>query len=151
MVSFMNAADAVAAAVEIERRGNAFYQRVMEKAGNLDDRGFFAFMAKEEKRHEGVFQAMLERLGGVPLPAGSDDEEYLMYVRGLIDSHTLFMPGQEERSLVSPLGEAILFEKDTLIFFIELEHMVPDSEKADVRRCADEEREHLQMLFKHMR
>ena len=150
MASFVNAADAVAAAVEIERRGYAFYRRVTEKAADAGDKEFFAFMAEEEKRHEGVFAAMLERLGGVALPAGSDDEEYLMYVRGLIDSHTLFMPGQEERTLAAPLREAIQFEKDTLIFFLELEHMVPDSEKRDVRRCADEERKHLRMLMKRL-
>lgn len=151
MASFVNAADAVAAAVEIERRGHAFYRRVVEKAGNPGDKDFFVFMAEEEKRHEGVFQAMLDRLGGVALPVGSDDEEYLMYVRGLIDSHTLFMPGQEERTLASPLREAMRFEKDTLLFFVELERMVPDAEKAAVRHCADEERKHLQMLLKHMK
>lgn len=150
MASFMNAADAVAAAVEIERRGYAFYRRVMEKAADSGDRDFFAFMAEEEKRHEGVFEAMLKRLGGVALPAGSDDGEYLQYVRGLIDSHTLFMPGQEERALASPLHEAMRFEKDTLIFFLELETMVPDSEKGDVRKCADEERKHLRMLIKRL-
>lgn len=150
MASFVNAADAVAAAVEIERRGYAFYQRVTEKTADAGDKDFFAFMAEEEKRHEGVFAGMLQRLGGVALPAGSDDEEYLMYVRGLIDSHTLFMPGQEERALAAPLHEAIQFEKDTLIFFLELERMVPDSEKGDVRRCADEERKHLRMLLKRM-
>lgn len=151
MASFVNAADAVAAAVEIERRGYAFYRTVMEKTGNADDKEFFAFMAEEEKRHEGVFAAMLKRLGGVALPAGSDDEEYLMYVKGLLDSHTLFMPDQESRALAHPLHEAMQFEKDTLIFFLELETMVPDSEKNFVKQCADEERKHLRMLVKRMK
>lgn len=146
MASFVNAADAVAAAVEIERRGYTFYRSVMEKSKSAEDKEFFAFMAEEEKRHEGIFATMLERLGGVALPAGSDDAEYLDYVRGLLDSHTLFMPGQEERAMTSPLGEAIRFEKDTLIFFLELERMVPESERKYVRQCADEERKHIKML-----
>ena len=105
-------------------------------------------MAAEEKRHEGIFSAMLDRLGGVPLPAGSSGEEYLMYVRGLLDSHTLFVADSKDRAIESPLGQAIQFEKDTLIFFLELEDMVPESEKHSVRQCADEERKHLRMLFK---
>lgn len=151
MASFVNAADAAAAAVEIERRGHAFYKSVEEKAEHKTDKEFFAFMAGEELRHEGIFAAMLDRLGGVPLPAGSTDEEYLAYVQGLIDSHVLFMPGQEKRMLESPLQEAMQFEKDTLIFFLELEHMVPDSEKKYVRQCAEEERSHLRMLLQRFK
>lgn len=150
MASFVNAADAVAAAVEIERRGYAFYRSVQERAPSADDKDFFAFLAGEEKRHEGIFADMLARIGGLPLPAGSTDEEYLMYVRDLLDSHTLFLPGQAERALRAPLYEALQFEKDTLIFFLELEGMVPDSEKKYVRQCADEERKHIRMLMKRM-
>jgi len=150
MASFVNAADAVSAAVEIERRGHAFYCRVQDKAPSADDKDFFAFMAEEEKRHEGIFAAMLARIGGLSLPAGSTGEEYLAYVKDLLDSHTLFLPGQEERALRAPLHEALQFEKDTLIFFLELEGMVPDSEKKFVRQCADEERKHIRMLMKRM-
>ena len=151
MASFVNAADAVAAAVEIERRGHAFYVQVEQKASGADDKEFFAFMAKEEKRHEGIFESMLSRMGGLPLPAGSDDAEYLDYVKGLLDSHTLFMPDQEKRTLDAPLYQAMQFEKDTLIFFLELEKMVPDSEKHYVRECAEEERSHLRMLLKRLK
>lgn len=147
MASFVNAADAIAAAVEIERRGHAFYERVAQQAQSQDNRDFFAFMAAEEKRHEGVFAAMLERIGGLSLPAGSTDEEYLAYVRDLLDSHVLFMPGGEERVLRDPLMEAVTFEKDTLLFFTELERMVPEEEAAAVRACADEERSHIRMLL----
>ena len=150
MASFVNAADAVAAAVEIERRGHAFYCSVQEQATREDDKEFFAFMAKEEKRHEGIFSAMLSRIGGLPLPAGSDDDEYLMYVQALLDSHTLFMPEQKDRTLANPLHQAMQFEKDTLIFFMALEDMVPESEVPHIRECADEERRHLKMLAKRM-
>ncbi len=150
MASFVNAADAVAAAVEIERRGHAFYLSVEQNASKADDKEFFAFMAKEEHRHEAIFSSMLGRMGGLPLPAGSDDAEYLVYVQALLDSHTLFMPNQAERALADPLGQAMQFEKDTLLFFIALEGMVPDSEKHHVRECADEERRHLKMLAERL-
>ncbi len=149
MASFVNAADAVSAAVEIERRGHAFYLAVRDKASG-EDKEFFNFMAGEEKRHEGIFSSMLERVGGLPLPAGSNDEEYLLYVRALLDSHTLFMPKDGESALADPFGQAMRFEKDTLVFFMALEEMVPPSEARFVRECADEERRHLKMLAKRM-
>lgn len=150
MASFVNAADAVAAAVEIERRGHAFYVSVAEKAEKADDKEFFTFMAGEELRHEGIFAAMLRRIGGLELPAGSTDEEYLAYMRALLDSHALFMADAEQRAMANPLHQAMQFEKDTMIFFMGLEEMVPESEKHFVRECAEEERRHLRMLAKRM-
>ncbi len=150
MASFVNAADAVAAAVEIETRGHAFYLAVTEKATEAEDKEFFAFMAEEEKRHKAIFSSMLSRIGGVPLPAGSSDDEYLMYVQDLLDSHSLFMKDQHKVILADPYVEAIRFEKDTLLFFVALESMVPASEVQYIRACADEERKHLRMLAKRM-
>jgi len=148
MASFVKAADAVAAALEIERRGYAFYRKVQEKATKQDAKEFFGFMAEEERRHEGVFAEMLKRIGGLDLPAGTTDEEYLNYVQNLLDSHALFLPGQEQEMMAQPLLAAVRFEKDTLIFFVELERMVPEAERVHVHHCADEERKHIQMLYK---
>lgn len=150
MASFVSAADAIAAAVEIERRGYDFYRSVEARATEAEDKKFFAFMAEEEQRHESLFAAMLERVGGLELPTGSDDAEYLAYVQGLLNSHYLFMAAQREDILENPLLTAMQFEKDTLVFFLELEHMVPASEKQYVRECADEERRHLRMLLRRM-
>ncbi len=150
MASFVNAADAVAAAVEIERRGHAFYESVGQRAQKAEDKEFFTFMAGEELRHEGIFAAMLRRIGGLELPAGSTDEEYLTYMRSLLDSHALFMPDAEQRALADPFHQAMQFEKDTMIFFMGLEDMVPESEKHYVRECAEEERRHLRMIAKRM-
>ncbi len=146
MASFVNAADIVAAAVEIERRGHAFYTAAEKQAQNADDKKFFAFMASEELRHEGIFSGILKRVGGLPLPAGSSDEEYLSYVHSLLDSHALFMDDDQAALLTKPLLQAMRLEKDTLVFFLELENLVPDAEKSHVRACADEERKHLRLL-----
>jgi len=148
MASFVKAADAVAAALEIERRGYAFYRKVQEKATDQKTKDFFGFMAEEEHRHESIFAEMLKRIGGLELPAGATDEEYLSYVQGLLDSHALFLADQEREMIAQPFLGALRFEKDTLIFFVELEAMVPDAERIHVRHCADEERKHIRMLQK---
>ncbi|MDR1685106.1 MAG: ferritin family protein [Desulfovibrio sp.] len=147
MAGFVNAADVAAAAVEVERRGYGFYRRAESKAGTVADKELFAFLAEEELHHERLFTSMLERLGGVALPAGSSDKEYQAYVKDLLDSHCLFLPEQEGQFLQEPLRAAVRLEKDTLLFFTEIEGLVPDSEKNTVRECADEERRHLKKLL----
>ena len=148
MASFVNAADAVAAAIEIERRGYAFYRSVQEKAEHSRDKEFFGFMAEEEKRHEDLFTEMLKRIGGIRQPVESTEQEYLDYLTSMLDHHALFVPDLERRTLESPLHTAMQFEKDTLLFFIEMEALVPDSEKHHIHACADEERRHLKLLGK---
>ncbi len=59
MASFVNAADIIASAVEIERRGHKFYQQAEQSAADKEAREFFAFMAGEELKHEKIFASML--------------------------------------------------------------------------------------------
>lgn len=148
MASFVNAADAIVAAIEIERRGYAFYSGVQEKVSNPKDKEFFAYMAEEEKRHEEIFLDMLKRVGGLRLPAESTDQEYLDYLTAMLYHHSLFVPDLEQRMIETPLHTAMQFEKDTLLFFIEMEDLVPEAEKQHVRACANEERRHLKLLSK---
>jgi len=148
MAGFVNATDAIAAAIEIERRGHAFYTGALEKAEKPKDKEFFAFMANEEKRHQDLFTDMLKRIGGLRLPAASTDQEYLDYLSAMLDHHSLFGPGREQRIIDSPLDTAMQFEKDTLLYFIEMEALVPDAEKQHLRALADEERRHLKLLGK---
>ncbi len=149
MASFVNAADVISAAVEIERRGHAFYRQAAIAAAEQEDGDFFAFMAKEELRHEKIFEAMLQRAGGLPLPAGSTEPEYLEYVGLLLNSHSLFMPEQQDLLQKNPLMQAMYFEKDTILFFMAMRHMVPESEAAHVDACIKEEQSHLRLLAEH--
>jgi len=41
---------------------------------------------------------------------------------------------------------AMGFEKDTILFFVEMLEFVPESEKKHVKACIDEERSHLRLL-----
>ncbi len=149
MASFVNAADVIAAAVEIERRGHGFYVSAASGAAEQEDRDFFTFMAKEEQRHEKIFQAMLQRVGGLSLPAGSSAPEYLEYVDILLNSHSLFMPEQQELLRDRPLMQAMYFEKDTILFFNAMRHMVPESEIPHIQACIEEEQKHLRLLAEH--
>lgn len=149
MASFTNAADVIASAVEIERRGFAFYEQAAAASEQTEDKEFFTFMAKEEKRHEKIFEAMLKRAGGLALPAGSDEAEYLEYVDLLLNSHTLFMPGQQQDARENPLRQAMAFEKDTILFFTAMRRFVDASERPHIEACIEEEQRHLRLIAEH--
>lgn len=149
MASFTSAADVIASAVEIERRGFAFYEQAAEAADQTEDKDFFTFMAKEEKRHEKIFAAMLERAGGLELPAGSDEAEYLEYIDLLLNSHAMFMPDRQKDVRDNPLRQAMAFEKDTILFFTAMRRFVDPSEKKHIDACIEEEQRHLRLIAEH--
>lgn len=151
MANYLNAADVISTAVEIEKRGHQFYVQAAELADDPKDKEFFSFMAKEENRHEAIFSEMLKRVGGTDFPAGSTDDEYFDYVRNLIDSHCLFMDNQKQAIVADPFRQAMQFEKDTILFFQAVEPLVPESEQKFVRQCIDEERSHLLLIAKQMK
>ncbi|SDB14094.1 Rubrerythrin [Desulfonatronum thiosulfatophilum] len=151
MAVFFQAAEIAAAAVNIERQGQVFYSNAANAATNPDAKDFFLYFAKEEARHEDIFQQLKDRLGKIELPAWSTNEEYGMYLQALIDSHSIFSPDLQKRlAEAGNENEAIRlamgFEKDTILFFMEMRELVPDSEKKFVQQCIDEERSHLRQL-----
>lgn len=152
MAGFTTAADVIASAVEIERRGFAFYERAAAAASG-QDKEFFAFLAGEEKRHEKIFEAMLGRMGGLALPAGSDEAEYLAYIDVLLNSHAMFFPENRQDAHSAPQDDplrlAMAFEKDTILFFMAIRRLVDPSEQRGVDACIEEEQRHLRLLAEH--
>lgn len=152
MAHFFHSNEIAKAAVEIERKGQAFYHRVAEKAQNDKTRELFEYLAAEEAKHEKIFSELFERLGKIELPAWSTQDEYADYLESLITSHALFTGGLAEKYMSEADDEqtairmAMGFEKDTLLFFMEMRELVPDKEKPAVQQCIDEERLHLRRL-----
>jgi rubrerythrin len=149
MASFIAAADIIASAVEIERRGCSFYEQAAMKSSDAEDKEFFTFMAREELRHEKIFRNMLGRVGGLELPAGSSDAEYLEYVDCLLNSHAMFLPEQQRDAAINPLKTAVSFEKDTILFFTAMRRLVPGAEHARIDACIAEEEKHLRLIAEH--
>ncbi len=148
MASFVSAADALAAAVEIEKRGHSFYSRAAvaaKDANRVEEAEFFNFMADEEQRHEKIFASMLKRLGGLYVPLGSDQAEYLEYMSGLLDSHQLFT-GELGTLYSNPYVIAMQLEKDSIVFFNGLMPLLPAGEQQHVEHCIQEEQKHIRLI-----
>ncbi len=152
MAGIFKASDIIRAAEEIETRGEAFYQRLVDAMGAEGDtatREVFEFLRDEEARHRETFRAMGARLAPVEMPAWASEDEYVAYMRVMLDDHALFRAGDAAGSGLSreaAIRLAMQFEKDTMLFFHEMRELVPVSEQAVVERCAEEERSHLRTL-----
>lgn len=152
MAFFFHANEIAKTAVEIERKGRAFYLRLADEAKGEKTRELFRYLAEEEAKHEQIFAKLFDRLGDVDLPAWATNEEYSVYMQGLIESHALFSDDRVERHVAAMEDEkeavlmAMSFEKDTLLFFAEMESLVPENERQAVRDCMAEERVHLSRL-----
>ncbi|SHN65451.1 ferritin-like domain-containing protein [Desulfovibrio litoralis] len=154
MANFFKASEIANTACEIERKGQEFYRKAAEAANDEESRKFFAFFSVEETRHEKIFQDMVKRLGGVELPTDSNDEEYALYIKSLVDSHSIFDSETlasleaEQLDVKKAVRKAMSFEKDTIVFFVEMKRLVPESEQKFIDECIEEERKHLRMLAK---
>ncbi len=152
MAGIFKANEVVKAAVEIEKKGEAFYRRLAEGEKNKDIREGFEHLAGEEVKHREIFQSILDRLGPIELPPWSQEDEYNEYLIALIDSNFLFAVDWSEGLLsrISNKTEGIMlamtFEKESILFFTEMKGLVPEGEKSIVKQCIDEEREHLRRL-----
>ncbi len=152
MADLFKANDVVLAAIEIEKRGEKFYLHLVDQAEDAKIRKTFEHLAREEVKHKVLFEDLYTRLGQATLPARSNEEEFLTYLNALIDSHPLFrfkdLEDMKEHisTRTGALQMAIQFEKESILFFMEMRDFVPESEKKFITQCIDEERDHLRQL-----
>jgi rubrerythrin len=152
MAGIFKATDILLAAQEVETRGEVFYNRLVQTTSDKKLKDMFSFLAGEETKHREIFRKLYERVGEVELPAWAEEDEYVDYLKFLLDSHTLFRLGDVDhlRNYMGTPEEAIEtamgFEKDTILFFVEMQEFVPEGEKKYVKACIDEERSHLRLL-----
>lgn len=157
MAGIFKATDILLAAQEVETRGEVFYNRLVETTADPKLRDLFAFLAGEETRHREIFAKLYERVGQVELPAWAEEDEYVDYLKYLLDAHTLFRLGDVEhlKTFMGTAKEAIEtamgFEKDTIMFFLEMREFVPEGERKHIQACIDEERSHLRLLASMLR
>lgn len=152
MAGIFKATDILLAAQEIETRGEVFYNRLVDTTTEPKLKDMFVFLAKEETKHKEIFRKLYEKVGDVELPAWAEEDEYVDYLKFLLDSHTLFRLGDVDHlknymgTSLEAIETAMGFEKDTIMFFVEMHEFVPDGDKKYIKACIDEERSHLRLL-----
>lgn len=138
-------------AVRIEQNGFRFYTAVLENVKSDEAKEIFKYLADQEKLHQATFTKMLEEIGEYH-PAPVWEDEYEDYMKSLTDSHVFLSDEslEEMAAAASDINKAIEigigFEKDSILFFMEMRNYVPETQKRIIQRLVDEEKKHLVKL-----
>lgn len=135
-------------AVQTEKLGYQFYTSMAEKF-KKEDRlvKLFNDLAQKELRHEKTFSELKDIVGDSE-PEGW--EEVSQYMRAIVESEFFLgnnkaLPSMENiKSVEDAVNFAIWFEKETLLYFYEINRLV--KEKEIVEEIINEERSHVRWL-----
>ena len=150
-MAFYAGTEIVDIAKQIESMGEAFYGEALRHIKDPKIREVFSFLHGEERRHRGVFEALLGKVGQRP-DKWRQDEEYLSYMRALARNR-VFPDLDAVRAAVTGLRDedaaircAIAFEKDAILFLYELRTMVRQEEWEVIDSLIAEEQSHVRTL-----
>jgi len=138
-------------AIRIEENGEKFYRKVAEKNAQKEIKELFNFLADEEVRHKKIFTEMLGKITKYE-PSETYPGEYFQYLRSYADG--IVFPPEIEKELdtsagvVKALDFGIRRELDSIMYYIEIKSVVPETQHQILDRIIKEERSHFVRLSK---
>jgi rubrerythrin len=151
MAVFFSGSELLEIAMGIERNGMAFYQALADKTGKKDIKDIYTYLAGEEKKHLDTFQGMSDSLGQVKPPETYGDE-YMLYLKSLVDNVVFSNVTEAQQKAAEVFNEieavdtGIQAEKDSILFYTELQNLVREMDRKVVLNIVDEEKKHLRQL-----
>lgn len=140
-------------AVEVEKNGELFYQTVAELTEDEKVKEIFTALAKAEAQHIIDFTALMDNVSKYETPQ-SYDGEFDEYMKALVDNH-VFIKNTDVKALAEEITTpreaidlAMSFEKDSILFFMELKNMVTEDNKDTLQELIDQEHGHIRTLAK---
>ncbi|OQA57248.1 MAG: Rubrerythrin [Candidatus Atribacteria bacterium ADurb.Bin276] len=140
-------------AVELERRGIAFYENLSKKTSDQKSREIFIFLGEEEKKHLEYFQKTKDDLNTQIDFVPDTMDETSNYLGSLIENGVLgkILQGldltQGDSSIEKALEVGMEVEKESVKFYESMEIMVPESKKEWLKKVIQEEKKHYAILL----
>jgi rubrerythrin len=151
MAVFFSGSELLEIAMGIERNGMAFYQAMADKTEKRDVKDLYNHLAGEEKKHLDIFKGMSDALGQTK-PSETFGDEYMLYLKSLVDSVVFSNVAEAQQKAVKVSNEiealniGIQAEKDSILFYTELQSQVRERDREVVLTVLDEEKNHLRQL-----
>jgi len=137
--------------IGIEKNGAAFYDTLADCAQQDAVKSLYKQLADTEKEHIQVFEKMLGSVDDYQ-PPETFTEEYEAYMKALVDS-LVFTDEKQACDLANTMrGDAeaiqtaLIAEKDSILFYLEMRDLVRASERHVVDRLIAEEKTHMREL-----
>jgi len=154
MFVFGTADDVFAMAVRIEENGNAFYKGAAAIADDAKLKKLFEDLAAMEQGHVLFFKTLRGQLPAtIPTEAVWDPEGLAeSYLQATADTHIFTVKAVDQRlKAVKTVGDALdvalLFEKDSVSFFLGMKELLPDAkDKGEIDKLIQAEMDHVRIL-----
>lgn len=151
-----NFQEVFAIGLEIEKNGNAFYEKAAAKSGHPGVSKLFNELAAWEKEHISVFTRLLDKAAEAS-PAVEAYEPFgdaQAYLAALAGGH-IFLSNVDIDAVVAKcatpqqaLSTALQFEKDSVVLYLSIASLVPPSlGREHITRLSDEELKHVHILL----
>ena len=153
-----NAGEVFKIALRLEENGSRFYEMAAAKPFSAKIQELFRHLARAEMAHREVLAGLQARVPPASPTIWDPDNELDQYLKIVADQH-VFNRGQAELDrLIEGLTDfsqavnlAMSFEKDSIVFFLELMNAADDPESREhMKKLVDEERDHLRRLARLM-
>lgn len=141
-------------AEQMERNGAAFYRKAAASVQDQTSRQMLLELAAMEDEHEKTFTGMRslltsqEQADTVFDPTG----EAVFYLKALVETKVFFQKEIDTSSLREILKEALLAEKDSIVFYLGMKEVVPQRfGKSRLDDIIREEMGHITMIGEHLK
>lgn len=144
-----NADDIFEIAEQLERDGASFYRKAAESTDNPANKNFLIELAEMEDQHEAIFNAMRAEFSQSEKTESvfAQDNEAAVYLQALANTRVFFEKKMNPESIEDIFMSAITAEKDSIVFYLGLQDMVPEAlGKSRIGQILEEEKEHLKLL-----
>lgn len=148
-----NADEIFEMAEQMERNGAQFYRNAAQNITGGKNKEMLLRLADMEVEHEKTFIDMRaaltkqERMTNVFDPEG----EAVLYLKALVDTRVFFQKEIDTTSMKEILKEALLAEKDAIVFYLGMKDMVPEKlGKAHLDNIIKEEMEHIRLIGREL-
>ena len=138
-------------AIDIEKRGIAFYDIMARTAENDATREAFRYLVEMEREHVRTFQSLLSDVGK-SRPSKDRTQSNATYLQALADSAVFtedMATSETAAQVASDIGAlelGISAEKDSILFYYELRDILAEPLGSEISKIIDEEKLHLSQL-----
>jgi len=148
-----NADEIFKMAEQMERNGARFYRNAAEGVTDEKNRDMLLKLAAMEDDHEKTFAEMRAALTDQEKVANIFDPEgeSILYLKALVDTRVFFKKEIDTTSMKEILKEALLAEKDAIVFYLGMKDMVPEElGQSRLEAIITEEMLHIRLLGKEL-
>lgn len=147
MAEYFKASELLEFAIQIEKNGEIFYRAAAKKSGSDKVRNMFLYLAEEEVKHRNTYKALLKSTEDYQ-PPEIYPGEYFRYLQAYADQHifvnkeVIEKKAEMTKSDIEAIDLAMGFEKDSILYYLEMIDHVPENEKNIIDRIVKEEHSH---------